>query len=577
MNAIQNLRPAITFAIALYMASCAGDNLSQNNQQAEIPMLVSTNPGQDTRLNAGLDTLSLLFDRNIFFSTDNTTKVTLNDQPVRSCAVIGSSNTLTVTADIPSADTVTLHIPSDLIHGPGNVPAREINVKWVGTPISLQTDISNPSATEEAKALFQLLYNNYGSKIFSGAMANVNWNTDGADQVYQITGEYPAISCFDYIHIPYSGQNWIDYDDLTPVTSWHDKGGIVAAMWHWLVPTQGLSADQTEMPADWSGSLQLTDVTSRVVLSEAKAGDKIIVHYNHAERGAQASFKNTNWNGLTDDNNISYEYFDIGTRYTTYGQATDTGASFELTLDDKLAQEVKEGIIISGKSYHITSVNYQADGEEEMTYDPESTTFDCSKVLVKGTLENKTMTRDLSEMASRLKALQDKNIAVLWRPLHEASGNTEKIPGGKAWFWWGAAGPETFKQLWQYMFSYFQQQGVNNLVWVWTGANYDSNWYPGNEYVDIIGTDIYNISNADDIASTFHKIQNTYPTKMVTLSECGNIPQISDIENAGGNWSWFMPWYGDDSEGTPHANDEWWRNAMSHDYVIKLKDLSQQP
>lgn len=574
---MRSIQSVIIMAFALCMISCSDNDLSKNELQTEAPKLISTKPEQSTQLKAGPDTLSLLFDKNIFFSTANTTQVTVNDLPVGSCAVIGSDSALTITADIPAADTITLHIPSNLVYGPGNVPAGEITVKWKGSPLLLTPDISNPAATEEAKALYKLLYDNYGTKIFSGAMANINWNTEGADQVYQSTGEYPAISCFDYIHIPYSGQNWIDYDDLTPVTDWHNKGGIVAAMWHWLVPVQGLSADRIAMPADWTGYLQLTDAASKAVLSKAKAGDKIIVHYHHAGPEAQASFKNANWNGLTDDNNLSYEYFNIGTGYATYGKATDTGATFELTLDDKLAQEIRSGLIISGKDYTVTSVNYQASGTEEMTYNPESTTFDCSKVLVEGTLENKTMIRDLSEMASRLKALQDKGVAVLWRPLHEASGNTELMSGGKAWFWWGAAGAETFKQLWQYMFTYFRHQGVNNLVWVWTGSDYDSNWYPGNDYVDIVGADIYNNSDATNIASTFSKMQRTYPTKMITLSECGNIAGIGDIWNAGGNWSWYMPWYGNYSDGMPQASDNWWKDAMNRNDVIKLKDLQQQP
>ena len=75
-----------------------------------------------------------------------------------------------------------------------------------------------------------------GKKTISGIMANVAWNTDEAEQVNTWTGHYPALNTFDYMHIRYSGQNWIDYSDISPVTNWANEGGIVSCMWHWNVP-----------------------------------------------------------------------------------------------------------------------------------------------------------------------------------------------------------------------------------------------------------------------------------------------------------------------------------------------------
>ena len=47
------------------------------------------------------------------------------------------------------------------------------------------------------------------------------------------------------------------------------------------------------------------------------------------------------------------------------------------------------------------------------------------------------------------------DVPVLWRPLHEASGG---------WFWWGAKGPEPFKQLWELMFQRFTQVHARSLI-----------------------------------------------------------------------------------------------------------------
>jgi mannan endo-1,4-beta-mannosidase len=572
---IKHIIQSASVSVALLaLSACADTDAQYTIPSVGAPVLVSANPDLDSTLTAGLDTFYLNFDKNVFFASDNASQVTINGESVNSCMVQGSNSTLTIIAKVPSADQITIDIPAGLLYGPEKTPAGEITATWTGRPIRVTTNLANTNANSDALSLYKLLYDNYGTKIFSGAMANINWNTEGAASVYQLTGKYPAINCFDYIHIPYSGESWIDYDDLTPVTNWHDKGGIVAAMWHWLVPAQPLSADVTTMPSDWSGNVQLTDAASKAILKEAKAGDKIIVHYKKTAAGAQGSFKTADWSGLVDGNNVSYDYFNIDGSYAENGNETTTGATFQLTLDSKLADAVREGVIIGGHDYELQSVNFQsADAENEMTSSYGKTAFDCSKILTDGTLENKTMKRDLAEMATRLKALQDKGIAVLWRPLHEASGNAENYEGGTAWFWWGAAGADTFKQLWQHMFAYFQEQGVNNLVWVWTGTENDSNWYPGDAYVDIVGTDIYNVSEASAIATTFTKMQETYPTKMVTMSECGAVAGIGDIWSTGGTWSWFMPWYGNNSDGTPHASDDWWKAAAQSDNVLMLDNI----
>ena len=100
-------------------------------------------------------------------------------------------------------------------------------------------NLADPSATDKTKRLYKYLQLNYGSKIISSVIANVNWNTQEADKIYKATGKYPAINCYDFIHIyvPKQGSNgWINYNDITPVTNWADQGGLVSLMWHFNVP-----------------------------------------------------------------------------------------------------------------------------------------------------------------------------------------------------------------------------------------------------------------------------------------------------------------------------------------------------
>lgn len=205
-----------------------------------------------------------------------------------------------------------------------------------------------------------------------------------------------------------------------------------------------------------------------------------------------------------------------------------------------------------------------------------TTTFRPKNATVDGTWENKVIKADLEKMAGYLKLLQDKKIPVIWRPLHEAAGNTYEYSGGKAWFWWGYDGAEAYKKLWIYMFDYFKQKGISNLIWVWTTQQKDADFYPGDAYVDIVGRDIYNQTAEGDNATQYKAISKIYANKPVALSECGNVASISKQWNSEASWSYFMPWYHYNATtliGHQYADEKWWKDAMSREYVVTRDQL----
>lgn len=211
--------------------------------------------------------------------------------------------------------------------------------------------------------------------------------------------------------------------------------------------------------------------------------------------------------------------------------------------------------------------------------DPQTTCAKPSNIMKDGTWEKRIADEDLAKMAELLLALQTKGIPLIFRPFHEASGNTYspwnlvngKPQGNAAWFWWGAEGAETYKQLWRYVYDYMKDAGVNNLIWVWTSQNNgDNDWYPGDEYVDMIGQDIYN-QGCQNNAADFKKLQAAYPNKMITLSECGNVGKVSEQWTAGARWSYCMPWYQYNAatlEGHEYADTQWWQDAVNCKNVI---------
>lgn len=244
--------------------------------------------------------------------------------------------------------------------------------------------------------------------------------------------------------------------------------------------------------------------------------------------------------------------------------------------DTKVVEDWSNQGGLVGAGWHWMVPAYDGAGTDNMTYEPEKTTFRPKNAVIEGTWENRIIQADLEKIAGYLKLLQDKKIPVVWRPLHEAAGNIYEPWHGTAWFWWGYDGADAYKKLWIYMFDFFKEKGINNLIWVWTTQTKDADFYPGDAYVDIIGRDIYNQKSGVDNAAQCKTISETYSKKLVALSECGNVATISSQWESGGRWAFFMPWYQYNATtlvGHEHADDKWWTDAMKQDYVVTRDQL----
>jgi mannan endo-1,4-beta-mannosidase len=194
------------------------------------------------------------------------------------------------------------------------------------------------------------------------------------------------------------------------------------------------------------------------------------------------------------------------------------------------------------------------------------TTFDVSKINDPQSLEYKAMLNDIDYVAGLLKELQQQNVPVIWRPLHEAAGG---------WFWWGAKGPAACKKLYQIMYDRLVNfHKLNNLIWIWTREPNDDAWYPGDQYVDIVGRDIYKQGDHTSQSPEFNTMNTLYGTKkMVALSEVGSIPDVDNLKKDASAWSWFMPWYGDYTRSSTHNSIDLWKKMFASDYVITLDEM----
>lgn len=557
-----NIKWMLSLIAAFTFASCDTD-VDHDIPAVDTPVLVSTTPESGAaKVKTGEITIEVKYDKNIFFATDNLSEIKFTGGELISADVLGASNILTVKVNVPGRETAcSLSIPEGIVTGPNQMPAPAVSVQF--STVALDKALVAASSAKAVK-LYNYLLDNFETKTLSAMMANVAWNTEMSEKVYGWTGKYPAINCFDYVHLPASvaGADWINYGDITPVKDWSDKGGIVAAMWHWNVPKKAVGEasstqiweGETVMPGDWSGNVQMTDDAAKAVFADAQVGQVIRVAVKDVAAGVQGSFKNSGWSEIASGT----DYFDISGDYT-------------LVITEDVLKSLQEGgLIIGGHDYTAVAVYLENNGtaldpNKDYAFYKADTEFDATNATVEGTWENKVFTEDLKNAAAYLKLLRDADIPVLWRPFHEAAGG---------WFWWGKDAA-SFKSLWIAMFNYFKTEGLDNLIWVWTTEGNDADWYPGDQYVDIVGRDVYNKETADCV-SEYTSIAENYGNKIVSLSECGTVGLISEQWASGARWSWFMPWYdGTNEDGSPvvHADEAWWKDAMSQEFVVSREEL----
>jgi len=173
-----------------------------------------------------------------------------------------------------------------------------------------------------------------------------------------------------------------------------------------------------------------------------------------------------------------------------------------------------------------------------------------ANMVIPGTQENSDCLANLAQVANDFQVLQNANIPVLFRPLHE-------IDSG--WFWWtDSNSPANTVALWKMIYNYMTvTRGLNNIIWVWSSGLSLPNtaYYPGSSYVDIIGTDCYNRNFQDDrdyFTQLYNALGAMDATKMCSLTECGAIPN-PDLMQSGASpkWLYALSWYGIGAGLTP--------------------------
>lgn len=247
-------------------------------------------------------------------------------------------------------------------------------------------------------------------------------------------------------------------------------------------------------------------------------------------------------------------------------------------------------IIQIGWHWTVPSV----EGETDLNnYSYTTRKFGVENALTGGTWQNTLINEQIKKLAGYLSLLQDAGIPVLFRPLHEAAGDYT----WGAWFWWGYEGSDACVRLWKYLRDALQDTyHLNNLIWVWTVQTRDGGrvcddpdkaraWYPGDDYVDVVGADLYE-SKWTSQSSSFRYVNNAVRgKKMVALCEFGNLLDFPLAHSESAPWLYMMNWsnfvdgkpvlYALNSDGEYMWNNTAadWKKTLSENCMLNRSDL----
>lgn len=256
--------------------------------------------------------------------------------------------------------------------------------------------------------------------------------------------------------------------------------------------------------------------------------------------------------------------------YTLVNQAHGS----TLNIPTKVKAYWDKGGIVA-LQWHWNTPEEYATGEWYGTFYTSSTKMNLKKIMNgQDPSGYDALMKDIDAVAQPLLELQEMGIPVLFRPLHEASGG---------WFWWGASGSEPYKQLWILLYDKLTNEyGLNNLIWVWNGQSAD--WYPGDEYVDIVGEDIYPGEKVytSQAAKYLEVAGYSGERKMVYLTECGCIFDPDIAVRDGAMWGMWATWQGEFVRKTTglkaqiseqYTEEYMMKKAYEHEVVITLDEM----
>lgn len=119
--------------------------------------------------------------------------------------------------------------------------------------------------------------------------------------------------------------------------------------------------------------------------------------------------------------------------------------------------------------------------------DRQSGDFDLASKIVSN--DDRQKNKELDWYLTKLDTLvipifKQLDFPLVFRPFHEMTGD---------WFWWGRQiGADTYVKLFRLTVDYLRKAGIRNILYCWApDKTADFSFYPGDDFVDVLGYDAY--------------------------------------------------------------------------------------
>ncbi len=234
-------------------------------------------------------------------------------------------------------------------------------------------------------------------------------------------------------------------------------------------------------------------------------------------------------------------------------------------------------IIDASKKGGIITISWHVDNPVSLgnSWDPKPAVSE----IIKGGKNREKYELWIQRVADFLNTLQINNekIPVIFRPFHEMNGS---------WFWWGEGNctASDYIKLWQETVQLLKDKhNLHHILYAYSPNKLNPTdeylkYYPGDEYVDILGIDIYDFNNSEEYSKAIIHDLNivkkiaTEKKKLFAFTETGieKIPThkwftevlYPTIENSG--ISWVLLWR---NHTTSHHYMPFKGHASENDFI----------
>lgn len=173
----------------------------------------------------------------------------------------------------------------------------------------------------------------------------------------------------------------------------------------------------------------------------------------------------------------------------------------ESSLDNITMDKIRNLALEAYKRGGINTISWHADNIVTGSDSWDVSGGNVVATLLPGGANHTEYIQRLDMVADFLGSIKDENgvaVPILFRPFHEHN---------KGWFWWGAdhCSAQEYKALWKLTVDRMvKDKGIHNLIFIYSPDRVASTQeymerYPGDEYVDIVGLDLYHFNGTDGL------------------------------------------------------------------------------